>query len=285
MHYTNHHAHSTFSDGQDTAEDCLLAALDQRMAGYGFSDHAPLVPTDTGSMSLATLDDYVTETERLRSAYGDRIRVFRSLEVDYLPGRMSVDSDHIKSARLDYTVGAVHFIEELDGHPWSFQRPEPNFSRGIDEIFGGDARAMVERYFELVREMVDHHPPDIVAHLDRIKKRNLRGGFWDEHADWFVRQIDLTLDRIKRAGLILEVNTRGYYKGEIDETYPSRWIVARAHTLGIPLQVNSDSHEARHITAGFEFAFGALRDMGVERVHIFTGDTFEAVALADILAV
>ena len=278
---TNHHAHSTFSDGKAPAETFLQRAIALGMATYGFSDHAPVPIHDFGNMETDRLGKYVTETDRLRSKYADRIEVMRSLEVDYIPGYINVNSAHIQAADLDYTIGAVHYVEQLDDQPWSFQRAEPSFSRGIDEIFGGSARKMVERYFELVREMVDQHPPDVVAHLDRVKKRNAKGRFWDEHADWFTHQIDLTLDRIAAAGCIMEVNTRGLYRSEIQETYPSRWIVAKAHERGIRLQVNSDAHEVEHITGGFDFAYRALRDMGVEEVTIFRGEAWGELGISD----
>ena len=280
MILTNHHAHSTFSDGKAPPEDFLLRAIERGFTTYGFSDHAPLLIPNFGIMQGEQLAPYLAEVDRLRATYADRIEVFKSLEVDYVPGVLNVNTPHIAAAGLDYTVGAVHYLETLDGYPWSFQRPEPSFSRGIDEIFGGSARAMVERYFELVREMVQTHPPDIVAHLDRIKKRNPEGDYWDERADWFEAEVDRTLAVIKRAGCILEVNTRGIYKEARTETYPSRWIVERAHALGIPLQVNSDAHEVENIDGGFDFAYGMLRELGVAEVMVFRGGRFVPLQLS-----
>ncbi len=160
MPYPNHHSHTTFSDGKAPAETFILEALRQGMTAYGFSDHCPIPHQDMSMMKMAQLPEYLAEIERLRAVYGDRIEIHRSLEVDYLLGLVSVDSPHIREAELDYTIGAVHFVDCLDGdRPWSFQQPEPLFQRGIDEIFGGSARAMAERYYELVREMVTTHPP------------------------------------------------------------------------------------------------------------------------------
>ena len=276
---SNHHAHTQFSDGIGTARDYLAAALQQGVTHYGFSDHAPIPLSDMGSMKLADLPNYVAATDALKQAYAGRLHVFRSLEVDYIPGVMNVNSPHILEAALDYTVGAVHYVDYLpDGQPWSFQRPNPVFDRGIQTIFGGSVRKMVERYYALVREMVTQHPPDIVAHLDRIKRRNLRGRYWDEHADWHVAAVEDTLDAIHTAGCILEINTRGIYLGEITETYPSNWIVARAHARDIPLQVNSDAHQPQHITGGFAAAYGSLASRGVEQVRVFSGDGFTDVA-------
>ncbi len=284
MPYPNHHSHTTFSDGKAPAETFILEALRQGMTAYGFSDHCPIPHQDMSMMKMAQLPEYLAEIERLRAVYGDRIEIHRSLEVDYLPGLVSVDSPHIREAELDYTIGAVHFVDCLDGdRPWSFQQPEPLFQRGIDEIFGGSARAMVERYYELVREMVTTHPPDIVAHPDRIKKRNLGGLYWKEKEPWYRETVEATLDDIARAGIIMEVNTRGMYRGTVQELYPSAWIMESAVGRGIPLQINSDTHEVEHVTGGFAPTYELLDRLGVRAVHIFRGGRFVEQGVRELM--
>ena len=277
---TNHHAHTRYSDGVGEPRDYVEQALREGFSPYGFSDHAPIPPHDMGSMKLAELAEYSRIIDRLKQEYADRIRLYKSLEVDYIPGVMNVDSPHILEANLDYTIGAVHYVDYLpDGQPWSFQRPNPVFERGIRTIFGGSTRRMVERYYALVREMVATHPPDIVAHLDRIKRRNLDSRYWDEHTDWYVAAVEETLEAIAGAGCIMEVNTRGIYLDETSDTYPTDWIVARAHARGIRLQVNSDAHQLEHISGGFAEAYGMLREIGVGEVYLFNGQGFSAQAL------
>ncbi len=273
--HVNHHAHTRYSDGFGEPEEYVRAALDAGFTAYGFSDHAPIPLDDLGSMKMMELPDYVRETERLRTAYGDRIRLFRSLEVDYIPGVIDVDCPHIRAAELDYTVGAVHYVDYLgENEPWSFQQRNPVFERGIATIFDNDPRRMVERYYALVREMIELHPPDILAHLDRIKRRNVDGKYWDELADWHVEAVEQTLETILSADLIMEVNTRGIYLGETSATFPSRWIVRRAHERGIRLQVNSDAHAPGHINGAFDQAYGMLRELGVATVWTFDGQEF-----------
>lgn len=277
---TNHHAHTRFSDGVGEPRDYLEQAVARGFSTYTFSDHAPVLADGAGCMLLSEMDTYAATIDDLRLAFANQLRIFKSLEVDFLPGVMNVDSDHIRGAHLDFTVGAVHYVDYLaDGTPWSFQKQEPIFRDGIEQIFGGDPQKMVERYYALVREMVTEHPPHIVAHLDRVKKRNASGRYWDEHSAWYEAAVEETLDAIEQAGCILEVNTRGLYLKEIEDTYPSRWIVERAHRRGIPLQVNSDAHRPEHVDGAFPTAYGMLRDLGVETVTVFTGTRFEAVEL------
>ncbi|WP_420459281.1 histidinol-phosphatase [Neolewinella sp.] len=277
---SNHHAHTRYSDGVGEPRDYVEQALREGFSRYGFSDHAPIPLHDMGSMKMAELTTYSRVIGELQQEYADRIRLYKSLEVDYIPEVMNVESPHILEASLDYTIGAVHYVDYLaDGQPWSFQRPNPVFERGINTIFGGSTRRMVERYYELVREMVTTHPPDIVAHLDRIKRRNVDGRYWDERADWYLAAVEETLEAVVGAGCIMEVNTRGIYLNETEDTYPTDWIVARAHARGIRLQVNSDAHRREHISGGFREAYRILEDIGVERVYLYDGRGFSAQAL------
>ena len=281
---TNHHAHTHYSDGVGSPTEYVEQAIAQGFRSYGFSDHAPIPLDSVGSMSVTDLSDYIAEIEALQTGYGDRIRLYKSLEVDYIPEVMNVDSPHVRAAGLDYTVGAVHYVDYLpDGQPWSFQRANPIFDRGIDTIFGGDVRAMVERYFSLVREMVEGHPPSVVAHLDRIKKRNTDGIYWNEHAAWYRGAVEDTLDAIAAAGCVLEINTRGLYLNEITDTYPTDWIVRRAHARGIRLQVNSDAHRSEHISGAFIPTYRGLQSMGIQDVWVFRETAFEAVAIERVL--
>lgn len=278
---TNHHAHTLYSDGVGTPEDYLAEAGARGLTTYGFSDHAPIPLDSVGSMSMVELGEYVGKIDELKETYAGRIDIYRSLEIDYLPGVMDVNSDHIRDARLDYTLGAVHYVDYLgDGRPWSFQQPNPTFELGINTIFGGSARKMVERYYALVREMIATAPPDVVVHLDRVKKRNAGGKYWDEHADWHVAAVEETLEAVAGANVIMEVNTRGLYLHGTEATYPTDWIVARAHERGIRLQVNSDAHRPEHVNGGFEKAYAMLRKLGAEAVHVFDGRGFSPQPLA-----
>ncbi|PPK85292.1 histidinol-phosphatase (PHP family) [Neolewinella xylanilytica] len=280
---TNHHAHTYYSDGVGAPEEYVERALREGFTSYGFSDHAPIPFAGISSMSVTDLSDYIAEIDRLRLRFGDRIKLYKSLEVDYIPEVINVDSTHIRAAGLDYTVGAVHYIDYLpDGMPWSFQRANPVFEEGINTIFGGNPRAMVERYFSLVREMVATHPPSIVAHLDRVKKRNQEGRYWDENEPWYRRAVEETLEAIAGAGCIMEVNTRGIYLDEITDTYPTDWVVRRAHQRGIRLQVNSDAHRSEHIAGAFQEVYEGLRAMDVEIVWTFTGQEFTPLEVADL---
>lgn len=281
MRIANHHAHTRFSDGVGEPEEYVQAALAAGVEIYGFSDHAPFPEEDNfGSFDFTDLTDYVTVTNALRAEYAGKIELYRSLEVDYVPGEMDVNRPHLQAAKMDYTLGAVHFIGRLaDGERWSFQRQDPIFQRGVDEIFGGSVQKTVEAYYALIREMIENHPTDIVAHLDRILKRNSNDRFWDRTAKWYRAAVMETLEAIAGAGLIMEVNTRGLYRGDNPTTYPDPWALGQALRLGIPVHLSSDAHAKDQIVGNFTEAAEVLLDVGYESVRIFSQGKWEDVGL------
>lgn len=268
----NHHSHTHFSDGVGDPEEYVQAALAAGLTTYGFSDHAPLPSGETGLFDLADLPAYVAETQRLIDKYAGKIELYRSLEVDYLGAEMNVNSDYLQPAELAYTVGAVHYVGRLaTGERWSFQRPDPIFQRGIDEIFGGSVQKCVECYFELIREMVSDHPPDVVAHLDRILKRNVADRFWDRTAKWYRHAILETLEAVAASGCIMELNTRGMYRNDNTTTYPGPFAAAEARRLGVHVHLSSDAHAPEQVVLNFEDGMAVLRGAGYESVRVFRG--------------
>lgn len=273
MQPANYHAHSHFSDGQGEPEAYLREAIAQKLVAYGFSDHAPILFDPTrpyAFMDLQQLSGYLAEIERLKKAYSGQIQVYKSLEVDYVPGAINVDSEHIRNAGLDYTIGAVHFVDyAAKGRPWYFSASERFFIKGLEQVFNNDIKACVRRYYSLIREMVLNHPPDVVAHLDLIKKFNLKDRYFSEQAPWYREEVIETLEAIAEADVILEVNTQGYYKHSIRDTYPGRWVLKIANELGVPLHLASDAHRPEDITEGFQFGMEVLRRVGASAIAIF----------------
>lgn len=270
MQQANYHAHSHFSDGQHSPEVYLSNAISQGLKAYGFSDHAPILLEGFGMMSMDKLNDYLHEISRLQDEYGQRIQIYKGLEVDYIPNVINVNSPHIVAANLDYTIGAVHYVDYFeDGRPWGFEGADKNFQKGLNEIFKGDIRACVHRYYSLIREMVTQHCPDVVAHLDRIKKLNFDEKYFSEKEEWYREEVIKTLEIIAQSEAIMEINTKGYYKGETLDTYPGKWVLEIAHEMGIPIHLSSDAHHPDDITKGFDYGIEMMKNIGISFSKIF----------------
>lgn len=280
MQLANHHAHSHFSDGRLSPREYLQEAIAQGLTTYGFSDHAPVPGSSAGLMSLEQLERYLAEIDTLKEVYAEDIQVYKSLEVDYIPGIITLDSSHILEAELDYVIGAVHFVDAFaDGTPWGFESSVEDFERGVTQLFHGSIQYTIERYYTLIREMVDSFRPTIVAHLDRIKKWNRGERFFSESSPWYQDAVEKTLLSIADAGSIMEVNTKGYYKNETTEPYPGRMVLAKAREMGIPVHLASDAHHPENITKGFEFGTSILLEAGYEQVSVLLDGEWMPISL------
>ena len=227
---------------------------------------------------MEKLGDYIREIERLKQKYSSSIKIFKSLEVDYIPGKTAPDSEFVRRAGLDYVIGSLHFLGEFDdGTDFAIDGPTSDFKRGYEELFHEDIKPLVKLYYELTREMIRLHRPDIVGHIDKIKMHNVGGKYFDEQEKWYRDEVMKTLETVKVMNVVMEVNTRGMYKKNAPEPYPAAWILTEARKLKIPVLINADSHTPSELTLEFEKVTSLLLNTGFKEQRIFTENGWQDV--------
>lgn len=272
--WTNYHSHSHFCDGVLTPEDQVKGAVEQGVKIFGFSSHCPVPFDNAWSMKPARLEEYLLETRLLKEKYSGRIELYQGLEIDYVPGLCTISEF---SNLLDYTVGSVHYVDlNWEKNPWEIDGSTEGFLKGLVEVHGGDIQQVIERYYALIREMVETDCPDIVGHLDKIKMHNLHESLFSESDSWYQDAVMATLETIAQAGCVVEINTRGLYKRDLD-SYPSEWVLRCMFEKGIPVMINSDSHAPDEVTARFPDAAGRLLNAGYRFLRIFTDKEWKDV--------
>ena len=126
-----------------------------------FSDHAPsclTLPARICSCLTVQLSDYLAEIERLKKGVFGKAQVYKSLEGG-LCAEWLASIANIRNAGLDYTIGAVHFVDYYPKGAWYFAGRNEALP-GLEEIFRNDIRACIQRYYNLVQEMVLQPPAD-----------------------------------------------------------------------------------------------------------------------------
>ncbi|MFN5168916.1 MAG: histidinol-phosphatase [Cyclobacteriaceae bacterium] len=274
--WANYHTHSQYCDGREKPETYLAEAQQQGLIALGFSSHAPLPFARPWCMASDSFAGYITHMATLKE--NADIEIACGLEVDFIPGLIG---PHHFQHQLDYTIGSVHFVDRLpDGDHWEIDSTRETFERGLREIFANDTKEAISRYFELIREMVNQSPPDVVGHLDKIKMHNKGDRFFQESDRWYRDQVDLTLQAVKRQGCILEVNTRGWYLGKTDSLYPSPWVAQRALEMQIPICLSSDAHRPDELTKGFDDAAAELFRLGCRKTKIWLGGQWQFISFS-----
>lgn len=268
----NLHTHSEFCDGKNPTVDYVEKALQLGFHTLGFSSHAPVPFINHFSLSFEKLTEYKNNISGLKEKYKDHIHIFTGLEIDYIPGMTIPFSDFRTIAGLDYTIGGVHLVREINGNNlWFIDGPrQEKYDEGLREFFDNNARVAVTAYYNQLVEMISNQKPDIVAHLDKIKMHN-KDRYFNEQEDWYEKLVDEALDIIRSANSIVEVNTRGIYKKRCDSLYPGVSILKKIRKMNIPVTVSTDAHLPEELDAYLDETRDLLRDLGFREVRC-TGD-------------
>jgi histidinol-phosphatase (PHP family) len=197
---------------------------------------------------------------------------------NYIPGLISPSS--YSDRNLDLTIGSVHYVGQFKNQvPFCIDDTREEFERTLELVFNNDIRKLVARYYELIVEMIQNSPPDIIGHLDLIKKLNSKNRYFSEEESWYQDIIADVIRAISASNCIVEVNTRGYYKAYTRELYPGKQILEKCFEADIPVTISSDAHHPNEIINNFEDAASVLSDIGYSSVHIFDNGTWKPICL------
>ena len=271
MAWVNFHSHSQYCDGKSPIEDHVKAAIQQGLFALGISSHAPVPFDNLWSMKSERLPDYLEDIEKLSTKYGSAIELYKGLEIDYIPGKVGPSSKFIKDAHLDFTIGSIHFVGCFEnGKDWPIDGPNSDFDSGLHQIYNGEMKRVVQKYFQLTRELINTERPDIIGHMDKIKMHGQSRHGFSEHLPWYRDEIMFTLETIQKSNIVMEINTRGMYKKKMKEPYPSWWVIEESKRMNIPLMINSDSHTPAELTNEFRTVSRKLSSIGYKTLRILT---------------
>lgn len=279
MNWTNYHMHSHYCDGEGELESYVIKAINRNMYAIGFSSHAPVPFNSDWHMQLDHLDKYISEIEFLKKKYKE-IKIYTGLEVDYIPGQISPNT--YTGRNLDLIVGSVHYVGQFNNQDnCCIDSTQEEFEMGLKLIFNNDIKKLVSRYYENVVEMIRNDPPDIIGHLDLIKKLNSNNRYFNEEDSWYQDMIIDVIKAISDSNSILEINTRGYYKFITREFYPSKQILEKCFEADIPVTISSDAHHPNEIDQNFEDVASVLLDIGYDHVFIFDNGKWSKVQIRE----
>ncbi len=266
--WANYHGHTFFCDGQGAPEDYVKKAIDLGMNILGISSHAP-VPFETGwNMAMEKLPGYLSQLTDLKQKYRNKITLLSSMEVDYIPGLAGPMHPVVQKAKLDYTIGSVHFTDRFpDGAHFSIDDATSIFLKGMEEIFEGDICKLVKRYFNLQKEMLEKEPPQIIGHLDKIRLHNRNRFFFDETDDWYVEEVQSTMRLAAEKGVVVEINTKFF--DATKQTFPSKDHYKWMSVNKIPITISSDAHKTENLLSGFSNVTKLLQESGFNELWHF----------------
>lgn len=253
-----------------TLREIIETAAAQGFRTYGTAEHAPRylpehVFTEEIEMGwdlerlARNFDAYARESARLADEFADRITILRGFETEVVP------ADRYREITLglrerygfDYIVGSVHWVEGI-----IIDYTQAEFDRAVKQCGGREPFAV--RYYETIREMVIALQPEVIAHLDVIRKFTVPESDTDTPA---IRTAAArALETIRECGSILDLNTAALRKG-LSAPFPAPWLLQMAtRDFGIPVCFGDDSHSPKHVGKGIPEAREYLLENGVTTI-------------------
>lgn len=260
--------------------EVVEAALARGFSVYGVSEHAPreearfLYPSErekgyTIERLREEFEAYAVTARALADEYAGRMTLLCGFEAEVVPAARyrALMTGHRQRHGFDYMVGSVHYVDEIqiDGE-------RADFAQAVAAAGGLEAFAV--RYYDLVTEMTEALRPDVVGHLDLIRKNAPPEA---DLATPAIRQaVDRALEAAREAGAVLDLNTAGWRKG-LGTPYPAPWLVRRAREMEVAFCFGDDSHGPHQTGEGVGQARQYLLENGVQTIRRLTRESGQVV--------
>ena len=274
---TNYHSHCTFCDGKAPMEEFIKEAIRQGFSSYGISSHAPLPYNTEWTMDRGQVNAYLSEADRVKKLYGDRIEIYTGMEIDYLDETSNPASPFFQQLPLDYRIGSVHVMRDDYGTYVDIDtRPEVLVGR-LREHFGNDLERLLRNYFAKLMRMVDTGGFDIVGHADKLYMNAEYCQPGITATSWYKETIRKYFERIAEKGLMVEINTKKFESTGCFS--PSIEHFTLLKELNIPVVVDSDAHRPENINSGREEALRTLKKAGFTHVMELHGGSWQQIPI------
>ena len=265
------HCHSTLCDGKNTLQEMASAACAQGLTTLGFTGHSHTPIDREYCMSPRRTALYKATIAKLKAEYKGKVDILCGIEWDQF-------SDD-KRTGYDYWIGSVHYLHGANtGKYYEIDFRKQDLQACIDADFGGDGLAAAEAYFRAVAEVAALRP-DILGHIDLIKKLNRDGDFFDEEAPRYRDAAMGALEAARDAACLLEVNTGAVFRGYRSDFYPSDWLLRAWQQMGGRVIITADAHSTDGLTFGYEEAARQVKAAGFGAVQVLTGTGIETQEL------
>ena len=265
----NYHTHTTFCDGDDTAERMVRRAFELGFDHLGFSGHMD----EEIHMDWPA---YVAEVTRLREAHAGQLDILCGVELDTL-------YDPASCPGAEYVIGSTHY---LDVHPEGYSRAidwsAEVSQRLCEDFYGGDWYAMCRAYYELEAQVYDRTRCTFVGHFDLITRFNDQLRAFDETDARYTGPALEAMARLVEQGVPFEINCGAHNRRRKEELYPRRSLLSALRELGGEILITSDAHQASRLNGSFDVAVERAIACGFTHVNILEHDPAGSTAFRQL---
>ena len=266
---SNVHTHTNFSDGRDSVEQMIEAAIERGFTSLGFSDHGAL-KIDTAAMRSEAA--YREAVLAAKAKYADRIEIALGYEHDFA-------AENADLSHYEYLIESVHFLHKGDDYR-PIDSSAAKLQVAIDDLYGGDPIAMSVDYYRDVCRSMEQYRPDVVGHIGLVTKFNEDGKMIDITNPVYREAAMSAFDCAAKLDTIVEINTGAMSRGYRSEPYPSLEQLKHLCSIGGRITITSDCHRAEWIDFAFPQAVSLAKCAGFKSVWLWDGGAFREKSLA-----
>ena len=231
---SNYHTHTYLCNHAiGTVEDYVKKAIELNIKTLGMSDHAPFNFLEDRSVRMG-IEDYPIYLKELSSSiekYGDLIKIYKGLEIEYFPTHIKHYQELLKE--LDYLVLGQHYIQKNGKLKSIYHLKE------VDDM---------KIYVKTLIEAMETNNFKIIAHPD-IFLFNQENELTEEML-YLSKMIILSA---KENNVALEINANGFRKGKIivngqvKYRYPRKEFWELTKNTGVKIIISSDAHKPKYL--------------------------------------
>ncbi|HCX65117.1 MAG TPA: histidinol-phosphatase [Eubacteriaceae bacterium] len=255
MNYSllDYHTHTNHSwDGSASIKDMCKSAVKRGVSEICFTDHLAVVESDP-CYGWLDKDRYQKDIESNQALFDGTLTIKKGLEVGEPHLQKEDIAFYTKDPNLDFIIGSVHNIEQIDLTQMIPQRSQKENYR---------------LYFEELFKAVAFGDLDVIGHFDLLKRYD-----FDQNGPYsFAAYSDIITEILRKAvdrGIGLEINTSGF-RSSCGEIFPSTAILKRYRELGGELlTVGSDAHDVIRIGENIPSVYALLERMGFRAVFSY----------------
>ena len=258
---SNIHSHTSMTDGRNTAEEMVRAALALGFHTLGFSEHGH-ADYDDNSMTPEQEPLYRAEIRRLKTKYAGQINLLLGYEHDWLsPADVS---------EYEYFIESVHYVSR-DGILYCIDNTRPKLEAACRELYGGDMYALCRDYFRTVCQSAEGTTAPVLGHIELVMKFNEARDLFDDADARYLGPALECAGLAARSGRLIEVNTGAIARGYRTQPCPGAAMLRRIAECGGRILFTSDCHNSDYLDCAFSEATQLARACGFRTAWEYRG--------------
>lgn len=253
------HTHSDFSiDSQSPLEEMVKEAIRMGITDMAVTDHVDYDYDEDGVTSDwdFSLEDYFEKIREINEIYGDKIKLYRGVELGIQPHLGDRCNQLVAENAFDFVLASLHTVDRKDLYNQKYFK-----TRTAEEAI----REYYKSYYDSIIQLNDF---SVLGHLDLYLR------YWsplkDEPVQKYFDQIEPLLKYVIDRERGIEVNSGGYFKYKLNANNPSDDILKLYKSLkGEVITLGSDAHKPDQLGTLHQENLQKLQGLGFKYVCTF----------------